>query len=606
MKFLNKLGLLALFAFAMSACVDQDPEIQNFPDPDVDFTYEVAGDQYTLDYYVVSPIQFKNTSAKTGTVTWNFGCDENLIEIQDNNPMAPVVKYKQAGRYDVTLTIDGVGSRTYPILIYDIVPIPSISKVEVGAEPSELVLLNDASVSFALRLPNPENKVVKYTWTFPEGAKDASGALITQPMTFTTDPETGAVECPQNVTFSNLGSQQVTVDAVFDLGSEDERALDQSYINVQVASPIEAPTLYYAQVGGNIKAVKLLSDEQLASMGNPKVFPYDMGVSAGENPFNILYGSTVETNEETGETGTGHWIYILDAGKQYYYINDEGGVLGDGKITAMRADGTGVNTVISNVGGAAFNDPFQGAIYDGYIYYNDRNQGFSKVAMTERGLTQGIVNSGGTILRDSYVAKNDLIPYYNRGIAYGAISTGLYRDKAGIWWWGKNYSGNGIYRFKDSDIYTTAAAAAAAAKPYPTVLESIKFTSYILDEDRGKLYIWGIAGSGKGAGFVEYALPAADATVGVAAATGYVNMEAKPVNTTADEQVFVKQLVVDSRDGRVYFGFRAEEGDAWSAAGNGHTGLVYYDPETQKCQNYGETSDEILGVTINPTATKLF
>ena len=91
MKFLNKLGLLALFAFAMSACVDQDPEIQNFPDPDVDFTYEVAGDQYTLDYYVVSPIQFKNTSAKTGTVTWNFGCDESLIEVQDNNPMAPVV-----------------------------------------------------------------------------------------------------------------------------------------------------------------------------------------------------------------------------------------------------------------------------------------------------------------------------------------------------------------------------------------------------------------------------------------------------------------------------------------------------------------------------------
>ena len=599
MKFLNKLGLLALFAFAMSACVDQDPDIQTFPNPDVDFTYEVAGGDsadYKLDYYVVSHIQFNNTSSKTGNISWDFGAPEGEYEVTNDDINNPIVKYKNAGRYDVTLTIDGVGSRTYPILIYDIVP-----KLTISEQSMELVELNDCKVSFALRLPNPENKVVKYIWNFPEGAKDENGQPITT-REYTSDPVTGEVECPKNVTFSNLGSQQVTVDAIFDLGSEEERQLEQSYINVQVASNIEAPTLYYAQVGGNIKAVKLLSDEQLAQMGNPEVYPYDMGVSAGENPFNILYGEAVETNEETGETSASHWVYILDAGKQYYYINDEGGVLGDGKITAMRVNGTDVNTVISNVGGAAFNDPFQGAIYDGYIYYNDRNQGFSKVKMTERGLSQGIVNSGGTILRDSYVAKNDLIPYYNRGIAYGAISTGIYRDKAGIWWWGKNYSGNGIYRFKDSDIYTTAAAAAAAAKPYPTVLESIKFTSYTLDEDRGKLYIWGIAGSGKGGGFVEYDIPAADATVGVSAATGYVNMEAKPVNTTADEQVFVKQLVVDSRDGRVYFGFRADAGDP-SGVG---TGLVYYDPATKKCYRYAKTDDEILGVTINPTATKLF
>ena len=245
MKFLNKLGLLALSAFAMVACVDQDPEIQNFPDPDVDFTYEVAGDEYTLDYYVVSPIQFKNTSAKTGAITWDFGCDESLLEIQDANPEAPIVKYKEAGNYNVTLTIEGVGSRTYPILIYDIVPIPSISSIDVDGAASDLVMLNSAKVSFALRLPNPENKVVKYVWNFPEGAKDENGQPIST-MEFTTDPETGAVECPKNIIFSNLGSQQVTVDAVFDLGSADERPLEQSYINVQVASPIEAPTLYYA------------------------------------------------------------------------------------------------------------------------------------------------------------------------------------------------------------------------------------------------------------------------------------------------------------------------------------------------------------------------
>ena len=595
MKFLNKLGLLGLFALAMSACIDQDPEIQNFPDPDVDFTYAVSGDQYTLDYYVVSPIQFKNTSSKTGEITWDFGCDADEIEIQDANPQAPIVKFKKAGNYNVTLTIDGVGSRTYPILIYDIVPIPSITEVAVAGQASDLVLLNEAKVSFSLRLPNPENKVVKYTWNFPEGAKDANGNAVTT-FVATTDPETGEVECPQNISFSNLGSQQVTIDAVFDLGSADERALEQSYINVQVASPIEAPTLYYAQVGGNIKAMKLLNDEQLASLGNPKVFPYDMGVSAGENPFNILYGESTDTDEETGDVSASHWIYILDAGKQYYYVNDEAGVLGDGKITAMRADGTNVNTVISNVGGAAFNDPFQGNIYDGYIYFNDRNRGFSKVLCSDRGLVQEKTSDN---FRTEYVATNEKLGYYNAGIAYGAISTGIYRDKNNVWWWGKNYSGNGIYRFKDEHVGT-------AERPYPIVLQTIKFTSYAIDEERGKLFIWGIHGVGKGAGFVEYELPALDATVAVGNALGYVNMEAKAVNTTADEPVYVKQMAIDARTGYVYFGYRAEADDVWSTAGNGHTGVVFYNPETQKCQNYGETSDEILGITINPTPSKLF
>ena len=278
MKFLNKLGLLALFAFAMSACVDQDPDIQTFPNPDVDFTYEVAGGDsadYKLDYYVVSHIQFNNTSSKTGNISWDFGAPEGEYEVTNDDINNPIVKYKNAGRYDVTLTIDGVGSRTYPILIYDIVP-----KLTISEQSMELVELNDCKVSFALRLPNPENKVVKYIWNFPEGAKDENGQPITT-REYTSDPVTGEVECPKNVTFSNLGSQQVTVDAIFDLGSKEERQLEQSYINVQVASTIEAPTLYYAQVGGNIKAVKLLSDEQLAQMGNPEVYPYDMGVSAG-------------------------------------------------------------------------------------------------------------------------------------------------------------------------------------------------------------------------------------------------------------------------------------------------------------------------------------
>ena len=62
MKFLKKIGLFAASLLVMTACVDKDPEFQDFPDPDVDFTYNVAGDEYTLDFYVVTSIQFNNVS----------------------------------------------------------------------------------------------------------------------------------------------------------------------------------------------------------------------------------------------------------------------------------------------------------------------------------------------------------------------------------------------------------------------------------------------------------------------------------------------------------------------------------------------------------------
>ena len=621
MKFFNKLGLVGLFALAFVACVDQDPEIQNFASKDVDFTYEVAGGdsaEYKYDYYVVSRIQFNNVSEKTGEVSWHFGAaqGEYTADLSDINH--PIVKYNKAGQYNVTMTIVGVGSVTYPILIYDISP-----KLSIAKQTMDLVILDSCKVDFALRLPNPEKKLVKYRWTFPAGAMDKDGVPLPPSIEYQSDPVTGDVECPKNISFSNIGSQQVVVDAWYDLKGENRR-LEPAYLNVQVASPIPAPTLYYAQVGGNIKAIKLLDDDFKKKYPNAKVCPYDMGVNAGENPFNILYGET-KSASESGDSIVNGWIYILDAGKQYYYINDEGGVLGDGKITAMRTNGTDVNTVITNVGGPAFSDPFQGFIYKDDLYYNDRNQGFSKISQSERGLLQGFANVGGTIMRDSYVAKNDLIPYYNRGIVFGAISNGLYKDSKGVWWWGKNYSGNGIYRFKDTDIKTTAALATAAPKPYDIVLEGLKFTSYAIDEANNKLYVWSLEGSGYGSGFVQYPLPKENETVKIDDKTAiYVPMYAKGVNTTDEEKVFVKQMAIDSRNGRVYFGFRAEEGDVWSDGAERTTGLVYFDPKetpdaagkdkgnVQMCKNYGQTpdggilKDEILGVTINPNPTKLF
>lgn len=572
-------------SLAAVACVDNDPEIHTFPDPDVDFTYSVSGDQYLVDYYVVSTIQFTNTSAKDGAVTWNFG-DGNT-----SNEPNPLYKYGKAGLYNVTLSIDAndgkTYTKTYPILIYDIVP-----QLSIAAQSDSIVEINKTTMSFNLALPNPENLKVKYVWTFPEGTTNAAGDEISSFEGY--GEKVGdeyVVDYPGELKFKHIGSQRIDIQTWFDIEGEN-RQLEDTYLNVQVGCNYEAPTLYYAVKDGNIKALKIIDETKVPA--GTKVFPYDMGVSSGAMPINICYGAY----------DAGQFIYILDAGKQYYYVNDANSVLGDGKITAMGVDGSNVNTVVSNEGQAAFMDPFCGYVYNGELYYSDRGTGISKIALNARGQkeTQGT----DVAFRASYVVKNDWISYYNRGLGYGAITIGLLKDSKGVWWWGKNYSGNCIVRFSDSEIYGSQTEADEAFKsngnklPHPLLLQGIKLRTFTIDEKRKALYVWRMEPTTSG--FYRYDLPGDQDALSASAQTNFVKMAADPVNTTADEQVHTTQFALDETSGRVYFCFRADSGDD---SGIG-TGIVFYDPETKKCQRYGETSDAGLGITINPTLSKLF
>ena len=581
MKKLNKLALLGVSALAMGmvSCGDDVAKEQHFPNADVDFNYNVDGDQYTLDYYVVSTIKFNNTSSKTGSIHWDFG------DGTTSNEPNPLHKYAEAGIYDVTLTIDGIGSKTCPILIYDIVP-----NLSVESQSTEIVEFNNTTLTFNLELPNPENLKVKYVWSFPEGTEDENGNPVT---TFTGyADENGNVEYPAPVRFKNLGSQKVEISTWFDVDGENRR-LEDTYLNVQVGTNEPAATLYYAQRGGNIKALKLIDPAKLPA--GTKVLPYDMGVNAGSTVMNLVYAD-VDTKDEDGNPIKEGWIYILDAGKQYYYINDEEGNLGDGYINAMRPDGTGVNTVITNVGGPAFNDPFQGYATGGYLYYTDRNTGISRIDLKARGEVQGKNSSNN---RDSYFVQNNLIPYYGRGIAFGAVHVALLKDSKGVWWWPKNYSGNGIYRFKDSDIYTTQKDAETKPLPYPVIMSGIKLRSFTIDEKRNAMYLWRL---GSKPGFAHYALPGNN-DAGVEANTiAMIDMDADPINTTADEGVYTCQLALDQETGRVYFCWRPTATDS----SNIPAGIVYYDPDTKKCVHYGDTNDLGMGICINPNKTKLF
>lgn len=582
MKKLNKFALLGISVLAMAglaSCGDEIPTEKYFPSDDVDFTYNVDGDQYTLDYYVVSTIQFNNTSFKQGNVTWDFGDGTTSDEIN------PKHKYESAGVYRVKLTIDGVGYREYPILIYDIVPVLSVDE-----QSTEVIQFNNTTLTFNLELPNPENLKVRYEWSFPEGTTDANGKTVTS-FTGYSD-ENGQVTYPEPVKFSNIGSQRIEISTWFDTDGEN-RQLEDTYLNVQVGADQPAATLYYAQLGGNIKAIKLLDTSSLPK--GTKIYPYDLGVSAGNMMTNLVYADVASTDADGNATTQGY-IYMLDCGKQYYYVNDEDGVLGDGQIQAMRTDGTGVNTVITNVGGAAFNDPFQGCVHNGYLYYTDRNTGVSRVELTARGEVQGKDSDN---LRDNYVWKNNTIPYYGRGISYGAISTALERDSNGVWWWAKNYNGNSIVRFKDSDIYSSQTEAEKADLPYPVIMSGIKLRAFALDETRNAMYVWRL---GSSAGFCAYDIPGATEKGNESKPNTYLSMDADPINTTADEGVFTTQFAVDKETGYVYFCFRPTSTDSSKVP----AGIVYYDPSTKKIVHYSESSDLGLGICINPNKTILF
>lgn len=154
-RILLNISFIAALVMMVSSCVDPDPDYKDFPSKDVDFTYAVAPSadgqvQYGQDYYVVSHIQFTNTSYKQGNPSWDFG--DGTTSTEQN----PVHKFEKAGTYQVKLTIDGVGSRTYPIMIYDIAPVLSIQ-----SQSAEVLTVNDVDVEFNIFLPNPENKKVK-------------------------------------------------------------------------------------------------------------------------------------------------------------------------------------------------------------------------------------------------------------------------------------------------------------------------------------------------------------------------------------------------------------------------------------------------------------
>lgn len=555
-----KIFMIALLPVFVASCVDNVPEEEVLPRDAVSFEYRIDGD-YSLDYYIDSEVTFINTSPTEGEATWDFGDGQTAQGDTVKHP------FDVAGTYNVKLTINGL-SKSNVLMISDIKPLVSLNPIEGG-----LCEVLTTPVSFSLEVPNPKNRKLEYKWIFPERTQNEAGEPY----------ETSTDRLPGNVTFGNVGSQTVRLQVTMD-----GRLLEEGVLNVPVAYNKEVPTLYYAEQGGHLMAIKLISD----APEGMKIEPFDLGLASGQHPFTLLFKDSS--------------LYVLDAGAGWYYQDEAAQANGgDGKISVIAKDGSKVETMISNAGGPAFQDPFYGCIVDNDLYFADRNTGVIKVPLN----TRNAVYSASSF---PYFVQHTTLGYYGKGIVYGCIG-GTLMMIGDTWWWCKNYNGNGIFRFKKSDILPSPIAAGGAAAPESGVaLEGMNPKSLAYSSKSNK-YIFTLFDTGyegvyvctldqlNGIGASKNALAPYKKMFGT---LGFVpNKSGKPaaVEGHTSEFAAICQIAYDEVNDCAYFAFRNNHNDAASAP----TGIYRYNFATDKIEQV-LTGTNIYGMVVNNIPAKLF
>lgn len=571
-----KMLLIALLPLCAVSCIENVPEEEVLPRDAVSFEYYIdqeADPKYYLDFYVDSDITFKNTSPQTtqGEPVWDFGDGETAQGDQVTH------FYAKGGTYKVTLTI-GDFKKVQSIMI---APIKPIVKVVTSDEICEV---RSTLVTFDIELPNPKNKPATFTWILPMDTKNASDESVDS-IVFETS-FVGAdtiIPVPKDLKLWHVGSQQVQLEVK--LGDE---YLDPTSLNVQVAYNNPVPTLYYAVVGGSIMAHKLTGADVDSTM---IINSYNLGVASGQHPFNILFHDTL--------------LYVLDAGKQFYYVNDVNGVLGDGKISVLSKDGSKVQTMITNAGQAAFDDPFYGFINGDFLYYANRNTGIMKVPLKDRDKVYNITDY-------PYYVRHNHLQYYGPKLAYGAVSRNFAKID-GVWHWSTCHTSTATFCFTDEDILKEPVTQGDKDKlpEEGVILEGLKIGSFCYSKKHDKVVFCAMGTTANCVAVCTYAEWKAFLSQGEVAKKS-IKFEEKDFASdlsgtlyskegTGVECVGITQIAYDEVNECVYFAYRNPK----KAENNPVSGIYCYNlvsgEVTQLIANV-----EAYGLSVNNTPSKLF
>ena len=515
--------------------------------------------------YVYPQIQRAIDSVWENHVTFEHligGPDGYEVEYKRNHQInAEYRVYDKQGNFD----------KTTP---HNIVVENKVEKIKVIAD-ADPIIVRKTPVSLQIGKYYTNRQGSKqYQWIFPADTKTVTGEAIST-YTGETTPE---------LLFWHVGSLPITIQ----LTINGVRQPDE-IVNVNVGYDQEVPTLYYAVAGGNIKACKLTGGYQPDDM---QIMPFDLGVRT-QHAFNLLFKDSL--------------LYVLDAGKQFYYVNDTEGNLGDGKISVVSKDGSRVETMISNVGGPAFQDPFYGYVEGDDLYYADRNTGIIKLPLSAR-------NQVYNTSTHPYFVKQNTLGYYNNGWGYGSIG-GMFGKINGIWHWTKFYNGNGIFRFKDSDILpATIAQGDASNRPKAGImLEGMMPKSFVYVPKHNKMlvHIMDVGYNGiYAATYDEFNAVGSSKNSIKPYAVTYNGMMFES-NTTgnlpakegyASESVGICQMVYDEVNDCVYFAYRNNSNNQYNFP---PTGIYCYNFAYRQvtCLIMGV---EAYGIAINNQPSKLF
>ena len=568
-----KMLLIALLPLCAVSCIENVPEEEVLPRDAVSFEYYIdqeADPKYYLDFYVDSDITFKNTSPQTtqGEPVWDFGDGETAQGDQVTH------FYAKGGTYKVTLTI-GDFKKVQSILI---APIKPIVKVVTSDEICEV---RSTLVTFDIELPNPKNKPATFTWILPMDTKNASDESVDSIVYETSFVGADTIiPVPKDLKLWHVGSQQVQLEVK--LGDE---YLDPTLLDVQVAYNKPVPTLYYAVVGGSIMAHKLAVDSTMI------ISSYNLGVASGQHPFNILFHDTL--------------LYVLDAGKQFYYVNDVNGVLGDGKISVLSKDGSKVQTMITNAGQAAFDDPFYGFIDGDFLYYANRNTGIMKVPLKDRDKVYNITEY-------PYFVRHNHLHYYGNGLGYGAVSRNFAKID-GVWHWSTCHTATSTFCFTEEDILKEPVAKGEKDKlpEEGEICKGLKLGSFCYVAKHDKVVFSVMEATANCVVVCPYA--EWKALTSTEAKKKAVKFDSKDFASNLDnnrpalegtgvESVGITQIVYDEANDCVYFAYRnnGKVTDKYP-----ETGIYSYSfaTETVTCLIPGVSA---YGLTVNQTPSKLF
>lgn len=419
---------------------------------------------------------------------------------------------------------------------------------------------------------------LKFECIFPKDAKDEYGSELST--LITTDI---VRDFPKSIRFWHVGSQQIKVKVYS--GNE---LIDICNINIQVGYDIEVPTLYYAEAGGNIMAYKLVNN----APADMNIVPFDLGVRT-QHAFNLLF------KDES--------LYVLDAGKQFLYINDTYDNLGDGKIFVLSKDGSKVETMISNVGGPAFQDPFYGYVDENNLYYSDRNQGIVKLPLSTR---DAVYNAN----EHPYYVRHNRLHYYGvGGLAYGAINRNFAKINS-VWHWSTCHTATAIFCFTDEDILENPVPQGDKSKlpEEGKILEGMKVGSFYYSPRHDKVIFSVMEPNANCVAVCTYAEWKAMYSQGdvIKKAITYEgknfssnlngNLPAK--EGTSSESVGITQMAYDEVNDCVYFAYRNNSNSSYMYP---PTGIYSYNMVTGEVTCLIE-SVEAYGLTVNNTPSKLF